>query len=163
MCCLEICLVLYHSQPFATTKDVLSPSKGRIPPEALMLRLKVKGLRPEALSTRGKEAKYQKKHKNQSTSPQEQREEQISRAESKVFSAWLSKISTITNVMGTSAKPQHLRNAAEFSSTTSMVQKVLCQSNSAAKTPSPLQRGQELQRSASMHAVILICSLYICK
>lgn len=123
MCCLEICLALYHSQPFATTKDVLSPSKDRIPPEALMLRFKVKGLRPEALSTRGKETKYQKKHKNQSSSLQEQCEEQISRAESKVFSVWLSKISTATNIMGTSAKPQHLCSAAEFSSTTSTVQK----------------------------------------
>lgn len=82
-----------------------------------MLRFKVKGLRPEALSTRGKEAKYQKKHKNQSSSPQEQCEKQISRAESEIFSAWLSKISTVINVMGSSAKPGHPCKATEFSST----------------------------------------------
>lgn len=81
-----------------------------------MLAFKVKGLRPEALSTRGNEAKYQKKHENQSSSPQEQCEEQISWAESKIFSAWLSKISTFKNIMGSFAKPQHRCKAMEFNS-----------------------------------------------
>lgn len=81
-----------------------------------MLTFKVKGLRPEALGTRENEAKYRKKHKNQSSSLQEQCEEQISWAESKIFSAWLTKISTFINIMGSSAKPQQPFKATEFNS-----------------------------------------------
>lgn len=110
-----------------------------IPPEALMLRFKVKGLTPETLNTRGKEGKYQKQHKNQSSSPQEQCEEQIIWAESKIFSAWLSKISTVINVMGSSAKPQHHAKPQSSAKHTCTVWKVLCQNNSVAHTESPLQ------------------------
>lgn len=127
-----------------------------------MLTFKVKGLRPEALGTRGNEAKYRKKHKNQSSSLQEQCEEQISWAESKIFSAWLSKISTFINIMGSSGKPQHPCKAIQLNTSVwsgkFYVRIIQWQIHKVY-----FRESKSWEVSEGTCAVIFICSLQICK
>lgn len=85
-------------------------------------------------------------------------EEQVSWAESKIFSVWLSKISTVINIMGSFAKTKHPWKTTELSIQNIItLWKVLCHRNFSCKCIASTSKGER------SHDFIFIWSLYIYK